>query len=773
MQAHSVIGKSTTRVDVKEKAVGEAQYTGDIILPKMLYGNILHSPYAHARILNIDTGKAKKLPGIKAVATGKDITDKPHGLIRTPPAPLFLRDKFALAKDKVRFIGDEVAAVAAVDMDTAEEALELIKVEYEELPAVFDPLEAMKPGAPIIHESYPGGNISTDGHFNHGDVEKGFKESDFVFEEHFETQYVCHSPLEPHSAVANYLQSGELTIWLSTQTPFYDQTGIAEALGIPVTKVRVIKPHVGGAFGGKTDTLPPYPIAALLSKMTGRPVKVVHTREEELVCTSRRHPIYIDQKIGLKKDGKIVAMESRAILDGGAYFSFGPVTTVIFGGFQNGPYEIPNFRYDGLRICTNKPFCGAMRGHGAIQAKFAMESIIDIAASKMGIDQLEIRIINAIKPGVVTAGGFIVNSTGHEECIQKTQEKLRWKDKWGKHSGTGVGIAANFFLSGAAINFFFDHHPSHSAVIIEANEDGKFTLKTGTSDLGQGSMTTLAMIAAETIGVTLDDIRVIAADTITTPIDMGSYSSRVTMFGGNASLNAAQEMRKTLFEIAADTLEANPEDLEAKEGQIFVKGSPDKSVSHAETINLYFEKNIQPLIVKGHYNPPPNPHSPDIQIQGMNIDAVNASPAYSFGAQAVELDVDKETGIVKVKKIIAAHDCGTAINPQAVEGQIEGGVSMSLGQALTEDFKMDKCWPMTSSFLDYKLPTSMDHPEIESMLVQTMDVNGPYGAKEVGEGVNIPTIPAITNAIYDAVGVRIKDLPVTPEKILNGLGEKI
>ena len=773
MKEYSVIGKSTPRIDVKEKAVGEAQYTADIMLPKMLYGKILHSPYAHARILNIDTSRAERLPGVKAVATGKDITDKPHGLIRTPPAPLFLRDKFALAKDKVRFIGDEVAAVAAVDLDTAEEALELIEVEYEELPAVFDPIEAMKPDAPRIHDAYPGGNISTDGHFNHGDVEKGFKESDFVFEEHFETQYVCHSPLETHSAVANYLQSGELTIWLSTQTPFYDQTGVAEALGIPVTKVRVIKPHVGGAFGGKTDTLPPYPIAALLSKLTGRPVKVIHTREEELVCTSRRHPIYIDQKIGLKKNGKIVAMESKAILDGGAYFSFGPVTTVIFGGFQNGPYEIPNFRYDGLRICTNKPFCGAMRGHGAIQAKFAMESLIDIAAAEMGFDQLEIRIINAIKPGVVTAGGFIVNSTGHEQCIQRTQEKLGWKDKWGKHDGKGVGIAANFFLSGAAINFFFDHHPSHSGVIIEANEDGKFTLKTGTSDLGQGSMTTLAMIAAETIGVTLDDIRVISADTIATPIDMGSYSSRVTMFGGNASLNAAMEMKKALFEIAADTLEANPEDLEARKGRIFVKGSPEKSISHAETINSYFEKNIQPLIVKGHYNPPPNPHSPDIQIQGMNIDAVNASPAYSFGAQVVEVDVDKETGIVKVKKIIAAHDCGTAINPQAVEGQIDGGVSMSFGQALTEDFKMDKCWPMTSSFLDYKLPTSMDHPEIESMVVGATDVNGPYGAKEVGEGVNIPTIPAITNAIYDAVGVRITDLPITPEKILKGLGKKI
>jgi len=633
-------------------------------------------------------------------------------------------------------------------------------------------MEAMKPDSPRIHDTYPGGNISTDGSFNHGDVEKGFAESDFVLEEHFETQYVCHSPLETHSATANYSQSGDVTIWLSTQTPFYDQTAVAEALGIPVTKVRVIKPHVGGGFGGKTDSMPPYPIAALLSKMTRRPVKVVHTREEELVCTSRRHPIYIDQKIGLKKNGKIVAMQSKAILDGGAYFSFGPVTTIIFGGFQHGPYELPSFRYNGIRVCTNKPYCGAMRGHGGVQAKFALESLLDIAANKMGIDPIEIRIINAIKPGEITAGGFVVNSTGHEECIQKTQKEIGWKDKWGKHDGKGVGIAANFFLSGAALNFFFDNAPSLSSVLIEANEDGKFTLKTGTADIGQGSMTTLALIAAETIGVTLDDIRVIAADTIVTPVDMGSFSSRVTMFGGNASYNAAVGMKKALLEIAAETLEANREDLEAREGRIYVKGSPEKGITHSEAINVYFSKNIQPLITKGHYNPPPNPYSDDIDIKGMNIDAVNLSPAYSFGAQTVEVEVDKETGIVKVKRIMAAHDCGTAINPQAVEGQIEGGVSMSFGQTFTEEFKMDKVWPMTSSFLDYKLPTSMDLPEINSIVVEASDVNGPYGAKEVGEGVNIPTIPAIANAIYDAIGGRIKDLPITPEKILTPLGEK-
>ncbi len=767
MQEYSVIGKSTPRIDVKIKAVGEAQYAGDILLPHMLYGKILHSPYAHARILNIDTCKAEKLPGVIAVATGKDVGDKPHGLIRTPPAPLWLRDKFALVKDKVRFIGDEVAAVAAVDLDTAEEALELIEVEYEELPAVFDPMEAMKPDAPIIHEDCPGGNISAESGFHYGDVEQGLKESDVIIEDHFETQYVCHSPLETHTATAIYSHSGEVTIWLSTQSPFYDQTAVAEALNIPVTKVRVIKPHVGGAFGGKTDGLPPYTCAALLSKLTRRPVQIAYTREEELLCTSRRHPAYIDQKLGLKMDGKIVAMESKVILDGGAYYSYGPVTIHVVGGFQNGPYNLPNFRYSGIRVCTNKPFCGAQRGHGAIQAKFALESLLDMAAYELNIDPVEIRIINAIKPGEITSGGFIVNSIGHGECVEKTKKAINWEDKWGKRDGRGVGIAGNFFCSGAGLNFFFDNAPALSSVIIEANEDGKFTLKTGTSDLGQGSMTALAQIAAERLGVTLDDIRVIDADTIVTPLDMGSFSSRVTMFGGNASYNGASEMREILFKVAAEKLEANSDDLEARESRVFVKGSPEKGLTHAEVIKTYFAKNSQPLITKGFYNPPANPFTDHVDIDGVNL-----TPAYSFGAQAAEVEVDKEIGVVKVKKISAAHDCGTALNPQAVEGQLEGGISMSFGQAFTEHFKMDKGLAVTSSFLDYKIPTAMDVPEITSMIVEAADENGPYGAKESGEGVNVPTIPAISNAIYNAVGVRIKDLPITPEKILKALEEK-
>ncbi|MDO8636581.1 MAG: molybdopterin-dependent oxidoreductase [Dehalococcoidia bacterium] len=768
MEKYSVIGKSLPMLDAVVKVTGDAKYTADIGFPGMLYGNILRSPYPHARILNIDTSKAKRLLGVRAVVTGKDITDTPQGFIRAAPAPPRLRDQFALAKDKVRYIGDEVAAVCAIDEDIAEEALDLIEVEYEELPAVFDPLEAMKPDAPRVHDNAEG-NISVQASFHLGDVEKGFKESDLVMDEHFETQYVCHSPLEPHAVVADFAPSGDVTLWMSTQVPFYDQVVIAETLGMPTSKVRVIKPHVGGGFGGKCDTHPLFPVAALLSKKAGRPVKMVHTREEEIVCTSRRHPAIIDHKIGVKKDGRIMAVDSRFITDGGAYLSAGAITIYLHGGFQNGPYMLPNFRYEGKRIYTNKPYCGAQRGHGALQARFAVESMLDMIAEKLGLDPLEIRIKNGLKTGDITPSKLKIRSSGHIESIERASDEIGWKDKWGKlPEGKGVGIASNFFCSGAAFSFFIDDPPSHSGVNIEAKEDGGFTLFTGASDIGQGSSTILAQIAAEEIGVGLDQMRVIAADTAITPIDFGSYSSRVTLFAGNAAKMAASRMRQILLEVAAERLEANIEDLEARENRIYVKGSPEKGISVSEAVRAYFKEKKEPLTTKGHYTPPADVG----EISRLDTGEVNLSPTWSFGAHAAEVEVDKETGMVKVRKIAAAHDCGFAINPMSVEGQIEGSVSMTFGQALFEDFKMEKGWAMNPSFLEYKLPTAADMPQVKSIIVESQDPEGPFGAKEASEGTNLPTIPAIANAIYDAIGVRIKDLPITPEKLLKALDEK-
>ncbi|HLA28142.1 MAG TPA: molybdopterin cofactor-binding domain-containing protein [Syntrophales bacterium] len=755
MEKYSVVGKSLPRMDAAVKATGEAKFTADLALPRTLYGKILRSPYPHARILKIDTTKAERLLGVKAVITGKDITDIPQGPIRASTFPYSLRDKFALAKEKVRYIGDEVAAVAAIDEDTAEEALDLIEVEYEELPSVFDPLEAMKPDAPRVHD-HAEKNISVKASFHIGDVEKGFQESDLSIEEHFETQYVCHAPLEPHAVVADFSQSGEVALWISTQAPFYDQIMIAETLGMPLSNVRVIKPHVGGGFGGKADTHSLFPLAALLSKKAGRPVMIVHTREEEIVCTSRRHPAIVDQKIGVKKDGKIMAMDSIFITDGGAYNSFGAITIYLHGGRQNGPYMIPNLKYEGNRVYTNKPYCGAQRGHGAIQCRFVIESMLDMIAEKLGLDPLEIRKKNGLKTGDITPSNYIIKSSGHIESIERASDEIGWKDKWGKLSESkGVGIASNFFGSGAGYSFFIDNPPSHSGVNIEAKEDGGFTLFTGSSDIGQGSSTTLAQIAAEEIGVGLDQIRVIAADTAITPLDLGSYSSRVTLFAGNAAKMAASRMRQILLEVAAESLEANRDDLEARGGRIYVKGSPEKGISVSQAIKTYFQERKEPLSTKGHYNPT-NP----------------VSPTWSFGAHVAEVEVDRETGVVKVHKVAAAHDCGFAINPMSVEGQIEGSVSMTFGQALLEELNMEKGWVMNPSFLGYRLPTAEDMPQVKSIIVESQDPEGPFAAKEASEGTNIPTIPAIANAVYDAIGVRIKDLPITPEKILKALEEK-
>ncbi len=771
MEKYSVIGKRLPRLDSIGKVTGDTKYTDDMLLPGMLYGKILRSPYSHARIIKIDTAKAERLPGVRAVITGKDISDIPHGLLRIKGAPPFFRDKYAIAKEKVRYIGDEVAAVAAIDEDIAMDALDLIEVEYEVLPAVFDPIEALKPGAPKVHDKYAEteGNLSTSTNFSFGDIEKGFAESDLVLEDHFEMQFVCHTPLEPHSVIADFSHSGDVTLWLSTQVPFLDQVVVAETLEVPVSRVRVIKPPVGGGFGGKADTHSLFPIAALLSKKSGKPVKIIHTREEELVCTSRRHPVIVDHKTGVKKDGKIMAVESKFITDGGAYMSYGWASIYLHGILQFGPYYLDNYKYDGFRAYTNNPYSGAQRGHGGIQARFVVESMMDMIAEKLNLDPLEIRKKNGLKRGVITKNKFNIRSCGHVESIDKSTEEIGWKDKWKKlPDGKGVGIACNFYCSGGALSFFIDDYPSHSGVNISAEEDGAFTVFTGSSDVGQGSETTCAQIAAETLGVGIDKIKIVAADTGITPVDFGTYSSRVTMFAGNATKNAAIQMKQKLLETAAEALEAHAGDLEAREGKIYVKGSPDKGITVTDTIKTYFRVKKEPLTAHGHYNPP----SDIADVVRFDTGEVNLTPAFSFGAYTTEVDVDKETGVVKILKIAAAHDCGFAINPMAVEGQIEGCVSMSLGQAFTEDFRVEQGCSMTNSLLDYKLPTAADMPPVKSIIVESIDTEGPFGAKESSEGPTTPTMPAIANAIYDAIGVRIKTMPITPEKVLRALEKK-
>ena len=751
------IGKRLPRIDAKDKVKGRALYTDDITLPGMLYGLILRSPHPHAKIVRIDASKALSLPGVKAVVTGEDTPKVKFGVISR--SDKFV-DEYPLAVDKVRFIGEEVAAVAAIDPDAAMEALNLIEVVYEELPAVFDPEEAQKPGAPQLHDHAPG-NISREHHMKKGDPDQAFKACDLVREDTFTTQSSIHAYMEPRAALASWDLTGKLTVYTSTQTPYYVQQHLGQTLAMNPDNIRIIKPFVGGGFGGKSDGLSAVEFsAALLSRHAGRPVKIVCSRDEEFTAARRKHPSSITMKTGVKKDGTILARQCKAILDGGAYCSLGPLTTVLFGTFQTLPFRFEHYQYDGYRIYTNKPPCGAMRGHGGPQVHFAQDVQLDMIAEELGLDPVEMALKNGLKTGDESAAGFKIVSSGFAECLKKVSEEAAWRDKRSTRKkdlkkAYGIGLGCSGFPSGAG--FYFNKTTSaHSSVIIKAGEGGGLSVLTGASDIGQGSDSVVCQIVAEVLGLPLDDIHITSADTEITPPDMGTYSSRVTVAAGNAALNAANAAKEALFKVVANKFEASPDDLIAEDKKIFVKGSPEIHLSFIDAVNLYQKQNQgSPLVVKGSYN------SPD-----------PLSPTYSFGAYVCEVEVDLRTGELTVLRYTVGHDCGQPLNPMSVEGQIEGCISMGMGYAVSEDLRFDGGQTLNPSFLGYAMPTANQMPEINITHVVSDDPHGPFGAKETGEGSLDPVAPAVVNAVYNAIGVRIKDLPVTPEKILKGLKDK-
>ena len=754
MNKYSVIGKRLPRVDARDKVTGKALYTDDLSLPRMLCGTILRSPIPHARIVGIDTAKALKLPGVKAVVTAADTPQIKFGIISRSPKYM---DEYPLAVDRVRFIGEEVAAVAAVDMDVALEALALIKVEYEELPAVFNPLQAQKSGAPQLHEHAPQ-NISREYHIKKGEPEKVFEQCDYVREDTFTTQSAVHAYMEPRAALANWDQSGKLTVYTSTQTPYYVQQHLGLTLDMNPDNIRVIKPFVGGGFGGKSDGMSAVEFcAALLAKHADRPVKLVCSRDEEFNAARRKHPTQITMKTGVKKDGTILARNCRAVLDGGAYCSLGPLTTVLMGTFQTLPFRFDHYQYEGYRIYTNKPPCGAMRGHGGPQVHFAQDVQLDMIAEELGLDPVEMAFKNGLQTGDESAAGFKIVSSGFRECLEKVAADSGWQQKRNApkrdaDKAYGIGLGCGGFPSGAG--FYFNKTTSaHSTVIIKAGEGGGVNVFTGASDIGQGSDSVICQIVAEVLGLTLEDINLTSADTHLTPPDMGTYSSRVTVAAGNAALNAAKEIKAQMFRLVSGELEANPDDLIAIDRKIAVKGSPDRFISFADTVNLHQKKNSgAPLIAQGSYN------SPD-----------PLSPTYSFGAYICEVEVSLLTGEVRIKKFTVGHDCGQPLNPMSVEGQIEGCIGMGIGYAISEQLLFEDGQTLNPSFLGYGIPTADQMPEIRISHVITDDPHGPFGAKETGEGSLDPAAPAIANAIYNATGVRITELPITAEKILKGL----
>ncbi len=749
----SFVGKRVPKLDAPEKVTGQIAYGHDMKLPRMLYGKILRSEYAHAQILNIDTSRAEALPGVRAVITAEDIPDMRIGWARDHPV---------LKAGKVRSVRDEIAAVAAVDEDTASEALELIKVEYEELPGVFDPEEAMKPGAPVLHGEAPN-NIQEKMRqsYYHGDVEKGFSESDVVIEDRLTLPFVTHCCMGTSFILADFSPSGDLTVWSSTQMPFLYQRDLSMVLGIPASKIRVIKAPVGGAFGSKLDMYPFEPICVLLAQRTGCPVRITYTREEEFVVGPTRQPVICDVKSGAKGDGTLTARQVSMILDNGAYSSWGATTPLVMMQTISSLYRVPNVKYDVVVAYTNNPYSGAMRGYGNPQATFVVETHIDMLAHELGMDPMEFRLKNANQSGDVTGQGVKITTCGLTECIEKAAESVTWKAKRAKPDARGVGMASLIHVGGGARIYPSDGCGS----TVKVDDFGKVTLISGSTDMGQGADTVMAQIVAEELGVPVANVTVVNADTDITPWDVGAHASRTTFVAGNSARLAAMDAKSQILEGAAENLGEKAEDLDMKEGKIFRKGEPEESIPFEKMVrSKHFRPDGDIVLARGWYEPPTERQ--DKEFRG------NISAAYGFATQAVEVEVDTQTGEVTVLKIAAAHDVGRAINPMAVEGQIHGGVSMGLGYGLYEELVVEEGQVLNPNFADYALPTALDMPEIDTIIVETDDPAGPFGAKGMAEPACIPTAPAIANAVYDAVGVRIKDLPITPEKVLKALNQK-
>jgi len=746
----TLIGKSVPRPDAVAKVTGAAQYTDDITLPNMLHGAMLRSPHAHALIRNIDASRARALPGVKCVITGQDVPAVKYGNWRLVPA---LQDETVLATDRVRFIGDEIAAVAAIDRETAEQAAALIDVEYEELPGVFSVEEALVAGAPAVHEAHPD-NISLTRDIDYGNLEQAFADADLVLEDTFTTQPVSHVYMEPCSVVARADTDGRITVWTSTQTPYYVQCLLARTMGVRENDVRVIKPTVGGGFGGKMELRPWEFAAAWMARETGRPVKITIDRRQELAAGRRRHPVTITSKIGFTKDGTITGKDVTARLDGGAYNGMGPTAAFLIGNFGAMLYKVPAYRYRGIYVYTNNPPAGAMRGFGAPQALFAGEMQMNRAAEALGIDPIDLRLRNAMEPGDEIPGVARISSCGLRACLEEVRRLSNWSDRRAAAKpGEGLGLACYSFISGGVFNWFDTKYPFSSAEV-KVFDDGTAQLTTLAADIGQGSDLILPQILAEELGLMVEDIRLVTGDTAACPqSDLGTWGSRVTLMAGNAVRDAAKKVKDELFKVVSLKLGLNViHEIECGNGTIYAKSKPDKGIPFADVVRMAQLANRgEPIKATGYYTP---------------RDVGLVSPAFSFGAQVADVRVDLDTGVVHVAGMYTVHDCGTELNPMAVEGQLEGSIQMSLGYALSEELVMHRGKTLNTTLLDYKIPVAADMPPSVSKTVETFEPGGPFGAKEAGEGLACPTAPAIAHAVHQATGYFCRNLPIRPETIL-------
>ncbi len=789
----NVVGKPFRKVDARAKCTGQTKFADDIVLPRMLSCKILRSHHPHALIKSIDVSKALATPGVLAVITGKDLPI-PYGILPVS------QDELALCIDKVRFIGDPVAAVAAIDEDDAFDAMNLIEVEYEPLNTISSIEEGVLIDEPRIHEYGEGGNVHKKVSLEFGEVEEGFAEADLIREDTFFYEGNTHLPMEQHAAVAHFDSDEKLTLWSATQTPHYVHRALTKVLEIPASHIRVIATPNGGGFGGKSDPFNHEIIVSKLAMITGRPVKCTLTREEVFYCHRGRHPVLMHVKTGVKKDGAITAMHFKSFLDGGAYGSYGVASTFYTGALQTVTYEVPRYKFDGLRVFTNKPPCGPKRGHGTPQPRYALEVQLDKIAEDLKLDPAEMRRAHLVKPNSITANYLRIGSMGLGACIDKIVAGSDWKNKFSWVSepgavatgssapmavvdpvatapgsatigrklppGKGIGIACSSYICGAGLPIYWNNMPQ-SGVQLRLDRQGGVCVMCGSIDIGQGSDSILAYIVAEVLGIDPFDIRVVTADTDLTPVDLGSYSSRVTLMTGNAAIQAAERARELLVMAVAEKLGVPIENISLAERRVFDVENPEVGVSFAEAVVLA-ESKFGTIGTVGSYTPPRSPG----RYKGAGV---GPSPAYSYSAAIAEVDVDASTGIVTVERIWIAHDVGKSINPVLVMGQVEGSVYMGLGEILMEEMAYRGNRNVVHKFpsmLEYKSPTTMEMCDVKTYLVEDPDPNGPFGAKEVGQGPLLPVPPAVANAVYNAVGVRIDEVPITPEKVLKALREK-
>ncbi|MCC6527191.1 MAG: molybdopterin-dependent oxidoreductase, partial [Polyangiaceae bacterium] len=748
-----VLGQRRGGVSAASHATGRTRYTDDYTFPGMLHAKIVRSPHAHARILGIDATAALALPGVHAVITGRDMPVR-YGVIPWTP------DEYPLALHEALYVGDAVAAVAAVDEPTATRAARLVKVDYEVLPAVLDPASALLPDAPKVNPAAKKGNVTKHVHLEFGDVEAELAASDVVVEGNYAFHGSTHVPIEPHCAIGMVEPNGVVTVISATQVPHYLHRELARVLGVRYDRVRVIQPPVGGAFGGKSEPFDLEFCVAKLAERTGRPVKILYTREEVFYAHRGRHPMQMHYRLGATKDGTLTGCDAKTLLDGGAYASFGLVTAYYSGQLVAAPVRLAAYRFDSTRVYTNTPANGPKRGHGSVQPRFAFEVSLDKVACQLGLDPIELRRRNLLRAGERTVNELRLPSTGFAECLDRVEAASGWRDKWRKLPyGRGVGVAGSFYISGTNYPIYPNDMPM-SAVELRLDRSGRATVYAGVSEIGQGTDSMLALIVCEELGLEPASVRVVTGDTDLTPVDLGAYSSRVTLMAGNACLMACRKLGAAVRWAVAKRWECSPREVVLAGGFAMLRRDTRQIIEVAEAYR-WAETDGGTLTAVGHY------HSPKEGVHGSyRGGTIGASPTYSFTAHVVELAVDPETGVVSVGKIWVAHDCGRALNPVIVEGQMEGGAYMGFAEALFEEqgYRGDGLH-LGPNLLDYRIPTTLDTPELHSLIVESIDPEGPYGAKEAGEGPLHPSIPAIANAIHDAVGVRLDALPFTPERV--------